>query len=139
MSVGGALSHTYYSLGERFRRARRGRRREHLHAVHAVPARAFGRAAVSTCRLAYNYFDLEDNIDSTNSVNPRRLQSGALSVSGSLRDDWFGGAINAASLTYAHGDLHLQNGVAAQIDAVDRARPKAASIRRCIRCCVCRT
>ena len=116
MRVGGAISHTYYSLGEKFS-ALDADGDANIYTLFTQYPLVRSTRGNLDAQMAYNYFDLEDKIDSTNSVNPRRLQSGALSISGSLRDDWFGGAINAASLTYAHGDVNLQNGVAAQIDA----------------------
>lgn len=116
LRVGGAVSHTYYSLGEKFSALDADGDANIYTLFTQYPLVRSTRGSLDV-QLAYNYFDLEDKIDSTNSVNPRRLQSGLLSVSGSLRDDWFGGAINAASLTYGHGDVHLQNGLAAQIDA----------------------
>jgi hemolysin activation/secretion protein len=115
LRLGGAVSHTYYSLGEKFSAldAEGDANIYTLFAQYPLIRAARGRLDVQS---AYNYFDLDDKIDSTNSVNPRRLRSGVLSVAGSLHDDGFGGAINAASLAYTHGDLQLQNGVAAQID-----------------------
>jgi len=115
LSVGGALSHTYYSLGERFDALDADGDANIYTAFAQYPLVRSVRGSLDV-QTAYNYFDLEDNVNSTNSVNPRRLQSATLSVSGSLRDDWFGGAINAASIAYGHGELHLQNSLAAQID-----------------------
>ena len=115
LKLGLAASRTYYSLGQRFSVLNADGSANIYSASLQYPLiRSTG--ANLYMQTAFNYFDLEDKIDASNSVNPRSIRAGTLGVSGDIEDDWFGGAINAASLAYSRGNLSLDNNVAEQVD-----------------------
>jgi len=67
-------------------------------------------------QVAFNYFDLDDQIDAVNTNNPRQLRSVTLSVTGNFDDDVFGGGVNAGSVAIGTGNLQFRNDTAEQID-----------------------
>ena len=115
--AGGALSHTYYSLGEKFASLDADGDANIYTLFVRYPALRSTRASVDV-QTAFNYYDLEDNIDAANAVDPRSLHALTVSVSGNVRDNVFGGAINAASISIGNGNLQLRNDTAATIDRV---------------------
>ncbi|HTO56574.1 MAG TPA: ShlB/FhaC/HecB family hemolysin secretion/activation protein [Pseudomonadales bacterium] len=115
LKLGLAASHTYYSLGQRFSVLNADGDANIYSASLQYPLVRSTRANLSV-QSAFNYFDLEDDIGASNSVNPRSIRAGTIGVSGDIQDDWFGGAINAASLAFSRGDLSLDNNIAEQID-----------------------
>jgi len=115
LRAGAAFSHTYYSLGERFSSLDADGDADIYTLFLQYPLLRSTRANLDV-QTSVNYYDLDDNIDATNSVDPRSLRSVTLSVSGNIRDDFFGGAINAATVALGRGDLDLRNDTAATID-----------------------
>jgi len=115
LEVGLAASHTYYSLGQRFSALNADGDANIYSTSLQYPLIRSTRVNLDV-QSAFNYFDLEDKIGASNSVNPRSISAGTFGISGDVRDDWFGGAVNAASLAFSAGDLSLDNDVAEQID-----------------------
>jgi hemolysin activation/secretion protein len=115
LRLGLAASHTYYSLGQRFSVLNADGDADIYSASLQYPLLRSTRANLSM-QTAFNYFDLEDDIGASNSVNPRSIRAGTIGFAGDVRDGWFGGAINAASLAVLRGNLQLDNTVAEQID-----------------------
>jgi hemolysin activation/secretion protein len=115
LKLGLAASHTYYSLGQRFSVLNADGDANIYSTSLQYPLVRSTRANLSV-QTAFNYFDLQDKIGASNSANPRSIRAGTIGVAGDVQDDWFGGAINAASLAYSRGNLSLDNNVAEQID-----------------------
>jgi len=115
LSVGAALSHTYYSLGEEFSSLDADGTADIYTLFTQYPMIRSTRGSLDV-QAALNYFDLDDQIDATNTDDPRRLQSLSLSVSGNVQDAWFGGGVNAASVAVGNGNLQIRDATAVQID-----------------------
>ena len=113
--AGGAVSHTYYSLGEKFDALNADGDANIYTLFLRYPVLRSTRANLDV-QTAFNYYDLEDDVGAANTVDPRWLRSATLSVSGNVRDDWFGGAINAATLSFGNGTVQLRDDVAETID-----------------------
>jgi len=116
LRVGGALSHTYYALGERFEALDADGEADIYTLFTQYPVIRSLRGNLDV-QAAFNYFDLDDQIGATNTDNPRRLSSYSLSVSGDLQDDLLGGAVNAISVAINTGNLQIDDATAALIDA----------------------
>lgn len=115
LKLGGAYARTYYNLRQQF-----------------TPLDAFGNANIYSLFAAYpairstrgnldaqasfDYYDLDDIVNATSTVNPRWLRSFAISMTGDLRDDVLGGGVNAASVAYVNGYLQFRNETAYLID-----------------------
>jgi hemolysin activation/secretion protein len=115
LRAGGAVSHTYYSLGDKFSSLDADGEANIYSLLTQYPVLRSIRANIDV-QTAFNYFDLNDKIGAASSSDPRSLQSMTLSVSGNLSDGLLGGGMNAASLTIAGGSLHLDDALAATID-----------------------
>ncbi len=116
LRLGGALSHTYYTLGEQFDSLDADGSADIYTLFTQYPLIRSPRGRLDA-QLAFNRFDLDDQIDAIDAHNPRELQSGTISVSGNMQDDLLGGAVNAASLALGRGDLQVNDAAAAQIDS----------------------
>lgn len=117
LRLGAAYSHTYYSLGEDFRSLDADGDADIYTAFSQYPAIRSTRGNLDI-QVSFNYFDLDDVIDATNTSNPRELRSYVLGLTGNLRDGFFGGGINAGSIAVGTGNLQLNDATAEQIDAV---------------------
>jgi len=115
LELGLAASHTYYSLGQRFSSLNADGDANIYSTSLQYPLIRSTRVNLDV-QGALSYFDLEDKIGASNSANPRSIRAGTFGVSGDVRDDWFGGAVNAASLAFSAGGVNLDNNVAEQID-----------------------
>jgi hemolysin activation/secretion protein len=115
LRAGAALSHTHYSLGEKFKSLDADGDADVYTAFVQYPLVRSTRTSIDL-QAAFNYFDLQDSIDAVDSDNPRSLKSASIGISGGRNDDFFGGGINAASLSFARGDLDLEDDIAASID-----------------------
>lgn len=116
LRVGAAVSHTYYSLGEKFSSLDADGTADIYTLFTQYPLMRSTRGSLDV-QAAFNYFDLDDQIDATNTDNPRQLQSLSLSVSGNFQDDGFGGGVNAASVAVGDGNLQIRNKGAELIDS----------------------
>ena len=68
-------------------------------------------------RLAFDMSDLQDRVDSTATVTDKNTRSTMLSLSGDVRDNFGGGAINQFSLAYSSGRLEIETPATLAIDA----------------------
>lgn len=115
LKLGGAYSHTYYTLGQQFTPLDANGDADIYTLFGAYPAVRSTRGNLDV-QAAFNYFALDDEIGATSTVNPRWLRSFALSLTGDFHDDVLGGGTNAASLALVNGYLQFQNQTAYLID-----------------------
>ncbi len=116
LRAGGALSHTHYSLGDKFKSLDANGDADIYTLFLQYPLIRSTRTNVDV-QTAFNYFDLQDSIDAVSADNPRSLRSVTLGVSGSRNDDFFGGGTSAASFAFGRGVVDLRDDTAALIDA----------------------
>ena len=81
LRAGGAVSHTYYSLGDKFRSLDADGEANIFSLLAQYPVLRSIRANIDV-QTAFNYFDLNDELGAVNSSDPRSMQSMSLTVSG---------------------------------------------------------
>src|SRR5204862_6038514 len=59
-------------------------------------------------QVSYENKMLKDRIDTTNTIEDRKINTFKLGLVGDVRDRLFGGALNSFSVTYTDGTLELQ-------------------------------
>jgi hemolysin activation/secretion protein len=121
LRAGGAVSRTHYSLGDRFSSLDADGEANIFSMMMQYPLLRSMRANLEV-RAALNYFDLNDEIQATDTSDPRSVSSMTLTLTGDLDDGLFGGGWNAAALTIGSGSLQIDDDVAT---AIDRATVRA--------------
>lgn len=118
LTVGGAVAHTTYSLGDAFASldavgysttAELNLRYPWLRSVNAN----------LYTQVGYEYRKLRDEVRSTETVTEKHANVGSVSLFGDLRDGLGGGGITQGSLTVSTGKLGFDNPSAAAIDSVN--------------------
>ena len=115
LSLGGAFSHTYYTLGRQFTPLDASGNADITTLFAAYPAIRSTRGNLDV-QTSFNYFTLDDVVNATSTVNPRWLRSFAISLTGDLHDDVLGGGVTAGSVAFVNGYLQFQNQIAYRID-----------------------
>ena len=115
LRLGGAFSRTYYTLGQQFS-ALDANGNANIYSLFGIyPAIRSTRGNLDA-QLSFDYLDLDDQVDTTNTFNRRWLRSFAIALNGDTRDDFLGGGVNAASVAYVNGYLQFRDEAAFLID-----------------------
>jgi hemolysin activation/secretion protein len=115
LSVGGAYSRTYYTLGQQFSPLDANGNANIYTLYTAYPAIRSTRGNLSA-QASFNYYDLDDVVNASSTINPRWLRSFAISLTGDTRDDVLGGGVNAGSVAFVNGYLQFRDQTAYRID-----------------------
>src|SRR6185436_9056206 len=107
MRVGFSLAQFSYSLQRDFA-AIKAHGEGTVTSIYALYPFVRTRNANLIGQISYENKILKDRIDTTNTIEDRKIDTLKLGLVGDFRDRLFGGALNAFSATYTDGTLDLQ-------------------------------
>lgn len=108
LRLGAAFSRTYYTLGQQFSALDAGGDANIYSLFGVYPAIRSTRGNLNA-QVSLDYLDLDDQVNAVRTFNRRWIRSFALGVNGDARDDFLGGAVNAASIAYVNGYLQFRD------------------------------
>lgn len=114
--VGVAYAYLDYSLGKEFDRLQAHGTARIASVYASYPLRRSRQSNLSV-QLAFDSKILQDEVDSSQLSQRKRVQVLMLSLNGDHRDSFAGAAINTYSLTGAAGNIDLQDAAARAVDA----------------------